>query len=63
MLAQGAGRLIRRGTDRGVVAVFDSRLAKRQYKTQLLAAMPPLRRSIDLEQACEFLREAAAGPS
>ena len=61
VLAQGAGRLIRRRSDRGVVAVFDSRLAKRQYKTQLLAAMPPLRRSIDLEQTCEFLTEAAAG--
>ena len=27
-LAQGAGRLIRRGTDRGVVAVLDSRMAR-----------------------------------
>ena len=61
VLAQGAGRLIRRRTDRGVVAVFDSRLATRRYKTQLLAAMPPLRRSVDLEQACEFLERAAAG--
>ena len=55
MLAQGAGRLIRRRTDRGVVAVFDSRLATRRYKTQLLAAMPPFRRSVDLEQTCAFL--------
>ena len=61
VLAQGAGRLIRRRTDRGVVAVFDPRLATRQYKTQLLAAMPPLRRSVDLEQACAFLRGAASG--
>jgi hypothetical protein len=61
VLAQGAGRLIRRRTDRGVVAVFDSRLANRQYKTHLLAAMPPLRRSVDLEQACAFLEEAAGG--
>jgi ATP-dependent DNA helicase DinG len=61
VLAQGAGRLIRRRTDRGVVAVFDSRLATRRYKTQLLAAMPPLRRSIDLEQTCAFLERAADG--
>ena len=48
VLAQGAGRLIRRRTDRGVVAVFDSRLANRQYKTQSArgdAALPPERRS------------------
>jgi ATP-dependent DNA helicase DinG len=61
VLAQGAGRLIRRGTDRGVVAVFDSRLATRQYKTHLLAAMPPFRRSVDLEQTCAFLEAVAAG--
>ncbi len=61
VLAQGAGRLIRRGTDRGVVAVFDSRLANRDYKSTLLAAMPPFRRSIDLEETCEFLRAAAGG--
>ena len=58
VLAQGAGRLIRRRADRGVVAVFDSRLATRQYKSHLLAAMPPFRRSVDLEQACAFLGEA-----
>jgi len=58
VLAQGAGRLIRRRTDRGVVAVFDSRLANRPYKTQLLAAMPAFRRSISLEEACAFLSHA-----
>jgi len=63
VLAQGAGRLIRRRTDRGVVAVFDSRLANRQYKTQLLAAMPPFRRSISLEQTCTFLSEATGAVS
>jgi ATP-dependent DNA helicase DinG len=61
VLAQGAGRLIRRRTDRGVVAVFDSRLATRQYKSHLLAAMPPFRRSVDLEQTCAFLTAVAAG--
>jgi ATP-dependent DNA helicase DinG len=55
VLAQGAGRLIRTATDRGVVAVLDPRLANRSYRTQLLAAMPPLRRSIDLTEACAFL--------
>ncbi len=60
VLAQGAGRLIRRRTDRGVVAVFDSRLARSQYKHHLLAAMPAFRRSVDLAQTCEFLARAAS---
>jgi len=60
VLAQGAGRLIRTIHDRGVVAVLDARLATRPYRKQLLAAMPPLRRSIDLADACGFLEEVAA---
>ncbi len=60
LLAQGVGRLIRRVTDRGVVAVLDRRLAVNRYREQLLAALPPLRRSIDLDDVCAFLREVAA---
>jgi ATP-dependent DNA helicase DinG len=59
VLAQGAGRLIRTREDRGVVAVLDPRLAKQGYRAQLLAAMPPLRRSIDLDEVCAFLEEVA----
>ncbi len=59
ILAQGAGRLIRTGQDRGVVAVLDSRLATKTYRKQLLEAMPPLRRSIDLAETCAYLEEAA----
>ena len=59
VLAQGAGRLIRTRTDRGVVAVLDSRLATRDYRHQLLAAMPPFRRIVDLDEACAFLEHAA----
>jgi hypothetical protein len=61
VLAQGAGRLIRRRDDKGVVAVLDARLATRDYRTQLLSAMPPFRRSIDLDAACAFLEAATAG--
>jgi ATP-dependent DNA helicase DinG len=43
LLAQGAGRLIRSRTDRGVVAVLDSRLARAGYRADLLRAMPPMR--------------------
>jgi ATP-dependent DNA helicase DinG len=58
VLAQGAGRLIRRRTDRGVVAVLDARLATQSYRRELLVAMPPLRRSIDVDDACAFLADA-----
>ncbi len=63
VLAQGAGRLLRSRTDRGVVAVLDSRLATRDYRKALLSAVPPLRRSIDIDEAETFLTEAAAGPN
>jgi ATP-dependent DNA helicase DinG len=45
LLAQGAGRLIRTATDRGVVAVLDPRLAKARYRNALLAGLPPMRRT------------------
>jgi ATP-dependent DNA helicase DinG len=60
VLAQGAGRLIRTKDDHGVVAVLDSRLATRDYRTQLLQAMPPFKRSVDVEEACRFLQHATA---
>ncbi len=41
-LAQGAGRLIRRTSDRGVVAVLDSRLATARYAGFLRTSLPPM---------------------
>ncbi|WBY01861.1 ATP-dependent DNA helicase [Ramlibacter tataouinensis] len=43
-LKQGAGRLIRRETDRGILVVCDTRLAGMPYGRRLLAALPPMRR-------------------
>ena len=42
LLAQGAGRLIRRAEDRGVVAVLDPRLRTARYGAFLARSMPPL---------------------
>ena len=42
LLAQGAGRLIRTTTDRGVVAVLDPRLATARYGRFLQASLPPM---------------------
>ena len=45
LLAQGSGRLIRSATDRGVVAVLDTRLATARYRWELVNALPPMRRT------------------
>jgi ATP-dependent DNA helicase DinG len=56
-LKQGFGRLIRTQSDRGVVALFDARVHRRGYGQRIVSALPPARRTADLEAACRFLRE------
>ncbi len=56
LLAQGAGRLIRTASDRGVVAVLDPRLARASYRWDLVRALPPMRRTRDRSEAEAFLR-------
>ena len=67
LLAQGCGRLIRSGSDRGVVAVFDHRLAKARYRWTLVNALPPMRRTRHRADVVEFLaavnNRAFPGPS
>lgn len=58
-LAQGAGRLLRRREDRGVVAVLDRRLARARYRAALLDALPPMRRCVDRDEVTAFLADAA----
>ena len=41
LLAQGAGRLLRRVDDRGVVAILDSRMVTARYGSYLRASLPP----------------------
>ncbi len=47
LLAQGAGRLIRRTDDRGVVAILDPRIVTARYGSFLAASLPPLWRTTD----------------
>ncbi len=56
LLAQGAGRLIRTLTDRGVVAVLDSRLATARYGGFLLRSLPGLWPTTDRVAVLEALR-------
>jgi len=55
LLAQGAGRLIRSGEDRGVVAVLDRRLAAAGYRWTLVRSLPPMRRTKDRREVESFL--------
>ncbi len=43
MLRQGLGRLIRRRTDRGLLAIMDSRILHQRYGKVFLKSLPPMR--------------------
>jgi ATP-dependent DNA helicase DinG len=60
LLAQGSGRLIRRQTDRGVVAVLDPRLVTARYGSFLAASLPPMWRTTDTTVARDALRRLDA---
>jgi ATP-dependent DNA helicase DinG len=66
LLAQGSGRLLRRVSDRGVVAVLDSRMATAGYGGYLRASLPPFWQTTNAAQvrgALERLRAAPDGLS
>jgi ATP-dependent DNA helicase DinG len=60
LLAQGVGRLIRTNTDRGVVAVLDTRLAESSYRSSLFRKLPAMKRTRDRDQVLAFLQELRA---
>ncbi len=53
-LKQGIGRLLRTNDDRGVMAILDNRLHTKGYGRQVLAALPPARRTTSLDDVREF---------
>jgi ATP-dependent DNA helicase DinG len=59
-LKQGAGRLIRTETDRGLLVLCDVRLLQARYGGRLLSALPPMTMLSSGEQALAWLRELAA---
>lgn len=63
MLKQGLGRLIRSSTDRGILAVLDSRLLSRGYGTRFLESLPPARLVHELAHVESFLRPADPLPA
>ena len=56
LLAQGAGRLIRSTTDRGVVVVLDPRLATARYGQVLLKTLPGFYLARDKDKVLASLR-------
>jgi len=63
LMAQGAGRLIRTTTDRGVVAVLDPRLATARYGSFLKASLPPMWTTTDPAVVRQALTRLAASAS
>ncbi len=64
LLAQGTGRLLRSRTDRGVIAVLDSRLATARYAGFLRASLPPFWFTTDptvVRSSLRALDEASGG--
>lgn len=53
-LKQGAGRLIRDETDRGVLMICDPRLISKGYGKRIWQSLPPFKRTRDLDVVREF---------
>ncbi len=60
-LKQGFGRLIRTKTDRGVLALLDTRIQRMPYGKIFLESLPRYRRTNDLDDVSRFL--SAASPA
>jgi ATP-dependent DNA helicase DinG len=56
LLAQGTGRLIRRSSDRGVVAILDPRIVTQRYGSFLRASLPPMWPTADREKVLGALK-------
>jgi ATP-dependent DNA helicase DinG len=54
-LKQGAGRLIRTETDRGVLMICDPRLVEKPYGRRIWQSLPPMRRTREESEAVAFL--------
>ncbi len=53
-MRQGAGRLMRRPEDRGVIALLDPRISSKGWGKSILASLPPAPRTSSLVQVKSF---------
>jgi len=61
-LKQGAGRLIRDETDRGVLMLCDPRLVSKGYGRSILRSLPPMKPTRSLSEVQEFFRPESSRP-
>ncbi len=54
---QGAGRLIRDETDRGVLMICDPRLITKPYGKRIWRSLPPMKRTRELDDVLAFFQE------
>jgi ATP-dependent DNA helicase DinG len=59
-LKQGAGRLIRDESDRGVLMICDTRLISKPYGRRIWQSLPPFKRTRDLAEVRAFLSATAS---
>ncbi|PWT70935.1 MAG: helicase [Proteobacteria bacterium] len=60
-LKQGAGRLIRDETDRGVLMICDTRLIAKPYGRRMWQSLPPMKRTRELDEVLRFFASAKEG--
>ena len=58
-LKQGAGRLIRTESDRGVLMLCDPRLVDKPYGRRIWQSLPPMKRTRDIADVVAFFAETA----
>ena len=56
-LKQGIGRLLRSRADRGVMAILDTRLHTKGYGRMVIDALPPARRTSNIQDVTRFFAE------
>jgi ATP-dependent DNA helicase DinG len=59
-LKQGAGRLIRDETDRGVLMICDPRLISKHYGKRIWQSLPPFKRTRDEAEAVAFFEQTTS---
>lgn len=62
-LKQGAGRLIRDETDRGVLMICDPRLISKPYGKRIWKSLPPMRRTRELAEVLAFFASIGTTPA
>ncbi|MEO8630584.1 MAG: helicase C-terminal domain-containing protein, partial [Betaproteobacteria bacterium] len=58
-LKQGAGRLIRDETDRGVLMICDTRIVNKPYGRKIWQSLPPMKRTRLVADVLSFFAEDA----